>query len=277
MSKKSVNKLISKKSSLKAKTTTPAPSKPKILIYDVETSPVLAWTFHIGHEVSINHDQILEGQKFDILCICYKWLGENQIHSLNINLKTMDSSKMIDEFTKIVESADLVVAHNGDQFDMRQMNTQRFLHGQPPIDWPTSEDTLKQIRKHFYLASNKLDYLSKVLLGAGKDSMCLQDWVDIVLKKDKKALAKMIKYCKRDVKLLSGVYEKILPYCKPKINVSLVKYNDSEGCKRCGSTDMHKDGVRVSLSGKTQRLRCRHCGSVFSAVIKKNGKLGRIK
>ena len=184
---------------------------------------------------------------------------------------------MIREFTKIVESADLVVGHNGDRFDMRQVNTQRLLHGQPPIDWPTSEDTLKQIKKHFYLPSYKLDYLSKLLAGGGKDKMVLQDWIDIVLKKCPKALAKMTKYCRRDVQLLEDVYKLVIPYCKPKVNAAAVAAAGPTGCPRCGHNGLQGNGKRGTLSGMVQRFRCNNCGSNFAAAIKKNGTIGKLK
>lgn len=167
----------------------------KVLFYDCETSPFRAWLWRVGSKISVGHDQIVDGDRTDVICVAWKWLGESKVHSLNWGLKAQDSSTLIKEFTKVVESADLVIGHNGDAFDTKQINTQRLLHNQPPIAWPTSDDTLKQMRKHFAFPSFKLDYLAKTLAGAGKSPMAFRDWIDIVQYKKAKKLKKMIKYC----------------------------------------------------------------------------------
>jgi hypothetical protein len=237
--------------------------EPKILVWDVETSPVKAWIWRTGSKINVSHDQIVDGQQTDIICICYKWHGQNKVHSLDWGVKKQDSSKMIEEFTKVVEQADIVLAHNGDRFDMKHFNTQRLLKGQPPIAWPTSEDTLKMVRKHFNFTSNRLDYLSRTLVGGGKDRMTFRDWVDIVDYKSEKALKKMIKYCKKDVELLDKVFTKIKPYVDLKVNRSLIKNNNRLGCANCGSEETQKYGVITTRTGRYQKIKCKSCGHVY--------------
>lgn len=240
-------------------------NEPKILIWDVETSPVKAWIWRTGTKINVSHDMIVDGQQTDIICICYKWHGEKKVHSLDWGLKKQDSSKMIEEFTKVIESADVVLAHNGDSFDMKHFNTQRLLKGQDPISWPTSEDTLKMVRKHFKFTSNRLDYLSRTLVGGGKDRMTFRDWVDIVDYKSAKALKKMIKYCKKDVELLDQLFTKIKPYVDLKVNRSIIKNNHREGCPNCGSTELRKRGFALTRAGKYQRYQCKSCGYVHKS------------
>jgi predicted RNA-binding Zn-ribbon protein involved in translation (DUF1610 family) len=167
---------------------------------------------------------------------------------------------MVKKFAEIVSEADVVIAQNGDQFDIKQLNTQRLLHGQGPIKWPTSEDTLKMLRKNFYLPAYGLDYAAKLLTGAGKDRMEFQDWIDIVEDKDPKALAKMIKYCKRDVKKLQEVWEKIRPYCEPKAHRGIITGQGRDSCPNCGSTHYVRNGYKISRVGKYQMYQCRNCG-----------------
>lgn len=234
--------------------------KLRVLFFDVETSPVLAWIWRVGPNQHISHENIKRGQKFDIITICYKWLGEKQVHSLDWGLREQNSEKMVEAFSRVVASADVVIGHNGDRFDIKQVNTQRLLHGRPPIAWPTSEDTLKQFRKHFYFASNKLDYLAKTLVGAGKDPMSLQDWVDVVENKSAKALKKMIKYCKKDVVRLEQIYQKAAPFMTPRANRAVA----TDGvCPSCGGKKTHKRGSVVLRSGRYERLQCQACGHVF--------------
>lgn len=175
-------------------------------------------------------------------------------------IKKQDSTKMVAEFSKIVESADIVVAQNGDSFDVKQLNFQRLLKRQGPINWPTTEDTRKMMRKHFYVTSSSLDYITKTLFGAGKDRMEFDDWIDIVEKKNPKALAKMIKYCKRDVKLLADTWNELKVYCEPKAHAGIISGQGRDSCGRCGSTEFVRDGFKIKTTGRYQRFQCKKCG-----------------
>ena len=234
--------------------------KPKILIYDIETSPVLAWTFRIGYDLSLSHENVKDGQKFDIICIGYRWLGEKKTHILDWG-KKKDSGPMLDEFSKILDQADVAVAHNGDKFDLRHINTQRLLNRQPPLNWPTTEDTLKQLRSHFAFPSNKLDYITKTLFGTGKSEMTLKDWTRIVETNCPKSLAKMKKYCKRDVELLAKTFTLLRPY----ITNPRAKFNLASklSCPSCAHGHSKSHGIKWSSTKPYQRRRCQNCAHVF--------------
>jgi DNA polymerase elongation subunit (family B)/predicted RNA-binding Zn-ribbon protein involved in translation (DUF1610 family) len=237
--------------------------KLKILFFDVETCPVLAWIWRTGYKLSISHDQIKKGQRFNIICICWKWYKEKEVFSLDWGIHKQNSTKMIQAFTKEIEKADVVVAHNGDRFDIKQINTQRLLNHQAPIAWPTSEDTLKQVKKYFAFPSYKLDYLAKVLGSTGKDQMCFQDWIDIVEGKKEPALAKMIKYCKKDVILLEKVFKSVEPFAKPKLNAGVAMGTGRYACPRCGSTKSRSNGRHITMTNQYQKRLCVECGHVF--------------
>src|SRR5947207_1556824 len=145
-------------------------TKMRVLLFDIETKYITFRGWRTGKQY-VDQSQIVLGMDSDIICISWKWLGEKEIHSLDWGLTKQNSSKMIEAFSKVVESADLCIGHNSDSFDIKHINTQRLLHRQPPIAWPTSEDTLKAIRAKFYLPSFRLDYISKLLTGSGKAKM----------------------------------------------------------------------------------------------------------
>lgn len=240
-------------------------AQPRVLIFDIETSPILVWTFYIGSKVSISHLNIKEGQKIDIICICYKWAGEKKIHTLDWGLNKQNSADMIEKFSKIIDQADVVISQNGDSFDLKHINTQRLLHNQDPILWPTSEDTLKMFRKYFKFLSNKQDYVASLLTGVGKDRMVLQDWIDVVQHKNSKAMKKMVRYCCSDVLGLSRVWNRIKKHCKPKAHRGLIMGEKVSSCENCGSTNVHKYGTRpvVLLRGLYQKYKCQACGHAW--------------
>jgi len=241
--------------------------RPKTLIFDVETAPVLAWIWRTGHKISVSHDQIKKGQRFDIICVCYKWADESKIYSLDWGINKQDSTKMIEEFSKIIEKADTIIGHNCDRFDIKQVNTQRLLKGMPPINWPTSNDTLKQFRKYFALPSYKLDYIANILLSTGKDRMNFQDWIDIVEDKNPKALQKMISYCSKDVKLLDSVFKKASKFFKPKVHVGVMNSLQSRlSCPDCGSTESRSKGRQYTATRVYQQRVCLECGRHYQGL-----------
>lgn len=237
-------------------------AKPRVLLFDVETRYIVFRGWNTGEQY-VGHDQIVEGQHSDIICLSYKWLGHPEITTLDWGLKKQDSAPMIEAFTKVVETADIAVGHNADRFDIRHINTQRMLHNQPPISWPTSEDTLKAIRRHFALPSYRLDYLSKLIGRKGKDRMSFPDWVDIVERKDPAAMAKMIRYNRNDVLELEAVYKRFARYLTPKANASLITNGTTTGCPRCGGRSYASRGIITLRSGRYQKRRCSACGTSY--------------
>lgn len=242
--------------------------EPRILFWDIESSPILAWIWRPGHKISVSHEQIQKDQKYKIICIAYKWAHEKQVKLINFDIKKQDCTQLLEEFTKILESADVAIAHNGNSFDVKQFNAQRLINNQPPLNWPQTDDTLRQFRKHFAFPSFKLDYLAKTLVGAGKDPMSFQDWLNVVEKKDPKALQKMGKYCKKDVLRLEQVFNKAKAWFVPKVNASIITNGDTTGCPRCASHQLQKNGFLTTMAGRYQRYHCQSCGHKFKSNIK---------
>ena len=52
--------------------------KPKILFYDVETTPLKAYVWRCGKQV-VNSTQLMPGaNRYDIICIGYEWLHSRE-------------------------------------------------------------------------------------------------------------------------------------------------------------------------------------------------------
>lgn len=255
-------------------------SKPKVLFYDIETTPLQVWTFSLGKTV-LSHKQLVEGKysAYDIISISYMWEHENKAHVLDWGWDKQDSSKMIKEFDKVLKQADIAIAQNGDRFDIKHLNTLRLIKNLPPFpeSLMSTDDTLKQMKKYFYFPSYSLDYVSKLFDLGGKMKMDLQDWVNIVEKKDKKSFDRMLRYNKKDVRDLKKLYKKIEPHIIPKLNKAMFTDNEM-ACRTCGSSNIHKNGTRVLGNTKYQTFYCRsHGGYAGRASILKNGKYGKIR
>jgi len=184
----------------------------KILVWDLESSPNLVFSWNIGHKISLSPDNIVKER--GIICISYKWLGEDVVH--NIKWNNGDDYKLLQDFVKILNQADAVITHNGDSYDNKFLFQRLIYHKIPVKNSYKRIDTLKTARKYFRFNSCKLDYLGQYLELGKKISTSYSLWTDIVLKNDKKALDSMGVYCNQDVILLEKVYNRLKEYEKVK-------------------------------------------------------------
>lgn len=175
------------------------------LFFDIEVSPNIVLSWRIGGDVSLDPDSII--QERAIICICYKWEGENKVHSLEWN--NGDDKDIVVKFAKIINSADEVIAQNGDAFDIKWLRTRCIYHRVPMNPKINSIDTLKMARNNFKFNSNKLDYMGKFFGLGSKLKTDFGLWKNILLKNDKKSMSIMVEYCKQDVNLLEEVYKQL--------------------------------------------------------------------
>jgi DNA polymerase elongation subunit (family B) len=233
-------------------------NKPKVLVFDIETSPNVVYCWRAGFKINIPHSFIIEER--EVLCICWKWLGEKEVHSLSVKHGKGDKD-ILEKFSKVYGQADSVVAHNGDFFDIKWLRTRLLIHELPPLSNVHSCDTAKAAKNTFYFNSNKLDYISNLLLKVGKNPMEMQDWIDVMHGKPG-AMDKMVKYCKQDVKILERVYKKLQPHLTN--TVSHIAYNKNRDiCPGCGSRDKQKYGIYYTTVGRYQKYRCKSCMRVW--------------
>lgn len=237
--------------------------KRRRLFFDIETSPNVVFSWRTGYEIRIPHDSILEERA--IICICYKWEGERHVHSMTWDKNHCDK-KMVKEFAEIVNSADEIVGHNGDRFDMKWLKTRCLYHRIPMYPKYVTLDTLKIARNQFLFNSNKLDYIAKFLGFGGKmETGGFDLWKSIVLNKCKKSLRKMVDYCKRDVVLLERVYQEIRTYANHQYNYAVAYGGEKYDCPNCGSTDVHLSKTRTTAAGTVKRqMMCKCCNTFFT-------------
>ena len=230
----------------------------KRLLFDIETSPCLGWFWRPSHQTSIGYHQILEQAK--IICICYKWENSNKIYSLNWDSNQCDKL-MVKKFVQIMNKADEIVGHNSDRFDTKWIRTRAIFHriAMPPNY--KSIDTLKESRKGFNFPSNRLDAICRYL-GIGQKIKTTEElWMDIWRKKSKKAMAEMIKYCKKDVLILEEYLKIMNPYILSKSRVSTSKVN----CPECDDSNYFISKRRISAAGtRTVQLQCKGCGKYWA-------------
>lgn len=235
--------------------------KKRILFYDIETTPLKAYVWRLGKQV-VGHHQLSSGATInDIICLAYCWNDGKPAKVIGWGFEEQDSTPIIEKFDELASQADIVIGKNSDRFDNKHMNTRRLLAGLPcNPEWTKYTDDLeKQIRKHFALPSYALDYFSKLIGIGGKIKMELNDWIDIVEKRDEKAYKKMMKYNKKDTEDTRAIWEYCEKHITPKYHVQSQKGVFT--CKQCGSEDLIKYGTRRQGKNSYQQFWCHGCDS----------------
>lgn len=239
--------------------------EPKIICWDIETSLVIATTFSLYPD-SLSHEGIL--QDWFIICGAWKELGKDKVHTVQIK-KNTDDYQVCKTLRDALADADIIVHHNGDKFDIKKLNARLMFHKLPPLPLIPTVDTLKEVKKVAQFTSHRLDYLGKHLFGQGKLKHSSGMWIDIA-KGDLKPVKEMVAYNEIDVVRLEQLYLYLRPYMKSHPHMGILKNDDKHSCIKCGSSNMLKDGIRMTAGGiKKQRNKCGDCGSYTTTAISK--------
>jgi uncharacterized protein YprB with RNaseH-like and TPR domain len=182
------------------------------------------------------------------------------MHSLTWDKKQSDK-KMLQQFVKVALSAVEIVGHNGDKFDLPWIRTRCLLHRIPmPPNFVTT-DTLKVARSKFRFNSNRLNYISQFIGKGQKISTNFGLWKKIVLDNCTASLEKMVKYCKKDVKLLEEVYAEMSVHIPHKVHYGVLAGTSRGECPSCGSDELRKSVKRSTATGLIkQQYQCKTCG-----------------
>lgn len=248
----------------KKKVAQPKLSGPKVLIFDIETAPILAHVWGLwDNNVSLN--QIVSD--WHVMSWSAKWLGDP---ASSVMYKDQRAAKNIEQdkdllqgIWNLLDEADIVVTQNGKNFDQKKLNARFIINGfQPPSSYKHI-DTKQIASKHFGFTSNKLEYMTDKLNTQYKKLKHNkfpghEMWTEC-LKGNLEAWKEMETYNKHDVLALEELYNKLIPWDNS-INFNL--YHDAEDhvCK-CGSTVFIKNGFYYTASGKFQKHKCKKCGA----------------
>lgn len=228
-------------------------SEPRTLIFDLETFPNLlySWRLWEGHA--------LEVKEFSTIC-CFsaKWLGGKQVTKALVDYPKRTAERdLIADLWKLVDEADIIIAHNGRGFDFGRMNAQFIKWGFNPPSPAQKIDTKQVAKKVFGFESNSLDNLCQLLeLGHKMETGGYDLWRKCMAG-DSKAWAKMKKYNAYDVTLLERLYLKLRPWMPCHPNVSL--FSDRGACPKCGKKALISRGLYRSTTRTYQRFQCREC------------------
>ena len=172
---------------------------------------------------------------------------------------------MLQDFIRIANDADEIIMHNGDKFDLPWIKTRCLFHGIPTFPTYTTLDTLKKARTNFKFNSNTLNYIAGFLGLGSKGKTSFDLWKKILLENDQKSLDYMVRYCKKDVKLLEDVYKKMSNYITSKTHHGVISGKEKCSCSECGSDNVVINKRIITAAGlKKVTLKCKDCGKYHS-------------
>jgi hypothetical protein len=237
----------------------------KVLIFDIETAPILAHVWGLW-ENNVGLNQMITD--WHVLSWSAKWLDAPEDQIMYMDQRNSpdveDDKAILEEIWDLLDMADVVITQNGKSFDQKKLNA-RFL---PPNDLgPPSSfkhiDTKILAQRHFALPSYKLEYMTekfcvKYKKLKHKDFPGHELWKEC-LKGNVKAWDEMELYNKHDVLSLEELYH-VFSAWETSVNFNLYHDKEEHVCK-CGSKDHIKNGFYYTNMGKFQKFRCKTCNA----------------
>lgn len=241
----------------------------RVLFVDIETAPSLGWYYDLWKEGNI----VSTVKSWYILSFSWKWEGEKTTHVKGLidysgykNDKENDKA-LLRELWNLLDEADVVIAHNGDGFDIPKINARFIKHGfGPPSPYKTI-DTIKVARKHFKFDSNRLNEIGKYLgVGMKVPTTGFRLW-EGCMRGDVDSWNLMKRYNKQDVVLLEKTYLKLRGWMTSGPNLSIIAGQKRTGCPSCGGHNRQRRGYSCTATKQMARLQCKDCGKWDSEVI----------
>lgn len=235
---------------------------PKILILDIETSPIIAHVWGLWDQtVSLNQIK----NDWHVLSWSAKWLHSKEVmyQDQRRAKRIEDDKELLKGIWKLLDEADIIITQNGKAFDQKRLNARFILNGMKPPSSYKHIDTKQIASRNFGFTSNKLEYLtdklctkhkklkSKKFQGFELWRQCLAGNIE--------AWDEMKRYNVRDVLSLEELYRKLAPWDNS-INMALYYDKPAMVCS-CGSKEFTKNGFAYTSLGKFQRYSCTKCGS----------------
>jgi len=245
-------------------------ASPCIIYVDIETAPTLGYFW--GKLYDTNIIEIKDA--WYILSFAWKRHGEKKTHvkalcdypEYDANLD--NDFFLVKDLRNLFDEADVLIAHNGDRFDIRKANARMVRYGMKPPSRYQTIDTLKAARKHFQFDSNRLDALGQYLgLGRKLPTTGFDLWKR-TMAGDRKAWATMKRYNRHDVELLEKVYEELRPWMTTHPNLELFhRPHVGVVCPNCQSTHTKRRGTWYNKARKYVQHSCRDCGHWFKGEL----------
>lgn len=236
---------------------------PRVLVTDIETFPIIAYVWGLFKQ-NVGVDMI--AQDWSMMSFAAKWLGQPELFYTDNRDRAdpRDDMLTLAALHRILSVTDVVIAHNGQKFDVPKIKARFVQQGLPPTPPFTVLDTLLLNRKTFGFASQRLAFITKALVPEEekddhKNFPGFKLWLGCMAH-DKKAWRECEAYNIQDVLGLEASYIKTRGWYEgaPNYGPHMVgQVDDGEHvCPTCGSSHVIEKGTRKTQVGIYKRYKC---------------------
>lgn len=237
-------------------------SKPEnVLILDVETLPLVGYAFN-PWKTDITLAHIIKD--FCILSYSAKWLGDDKVISEVLTPKEVlarDDSRILQNAWKLMETANVVVTHNGKRFDIKKLYARFWKH---KIKKPSSFkliDTLVSAKATFGLTYNSVSAIAKFIEAEEKLDTDFSLWVKCD-SGDQQSLQYMREYNEQDVETQEEIYLSMRGWIENHPDLSLYT-GQKNVCPVCLSSNHQEIGTYVGRGKLYREHRCDSCNAIW--------------
>lgn len=241
-------------------------NKSKILVFDIETAPVLAYVWGLRDEnIGLNQIQC----DWYVIAWAAKWYGEPASKIIYRDQRTAKNvegdKKILRDLWKLLDEADIVITQNGKNFDTPKLNARFIMHGMKPPSPYKHLDTYQIVRHAARFTSNKLEYLTEKLCKKYKKLSHekfpgFSLWKEC-LRGNLKAWNEMRRYNIHDVLATEELYTKIRAWAPENAPRAYNVGRLSMQCAMCGTVGkMVFKGYSYTRVSRFRQLKCNKCG-----------------
>jgi hypothetical protein len=239
--------------------------QPRKLFIDIETAPIdaLVWQKSL-YNTNVRVEQV--EQDTHLFSYAAKWADEKHViyedQSTRRNIE--NDSPLLVSLHKLLDEADIVIAHNGRAFDLPFVLTRMAGADMLPPSPFQQIDTYLVAKKQFGFTFNSLEFLGRAL-GCKVQKHSHGKFPGIELWRackagNKEAWAEMAVYNKADVYLLEEVYMKLRPWMRGHPNLGMWVNDGDRHCPVCNSTKLQVRKHYYTQTGMYKSYRCSDCG-----------------
>jgi DNA polymerase elongation subunit (family B) len=236
---------------------------PRMLCYDIETSPSTVHTFSMW-STNIDAGKVIVPSS--MMCFAAQWVGEDEV----IFRSTFHDGRqaMVEKLHRLFDEADVLIGYNHIGFDNKHSRREFVLAGLPPPSPSKNLDLMRAVKAQFAFTHNGLDNVCQQLgLSRKQPHEGFDLWVRCV-NGDPEAWEIFRAYCENDTKITMQLYHRLLPWL-PHPNIGA--YTGEDVCVNCGSARLQRRGHTVTTTGRFPRLHCQNCGRWQRATKREAG------
>ncbi len=263
---------------------------PKVLLFDIETSRVKiemdTWQMGFHKPKKISHGSIV--QDWYMISWAGSWLFSGEAFGAVVTpseAKNRDDKRISKALHKVIQSADVVITHNGNKFDIKNINWRFLIHGLEPARRYKSIDTLAKSKEVFGVTSLAMDFLCRQLGYEQKHHTDYGLWESCEAG-DKSALTRMYEYNKNDVFMLEDLYLRTRGWyaTHPSFSYLLDMYQplqpDEHRCPRCSQVvhDSKFTKKWTTPAGYVYKTaNCPECGAMLRRTQREPNQIVRVR